>query len=1199
MKHKALWKDTFREIPKSIMRFLAILIIIFLGVGFYVGISATSPDMISTVDQYFKDYNLMDFKVQSTYGLTEEDTQALGEMENVNVQSQYAYDFYVQDHNQTIRLYSYEAENGQAMNQYQLAEGRLPKNSGEIALDTRTVFLPDVKIGDQISLELGEDNGDPEENLTHQTFEVVGFVNTPLYITHANRGFTTVGSGSLNGFGVILESDYEAEYYTEANLTVDGSQAFEVLSDDYEDYVDPYEAELNALLDERAELRADTIQDEAQAEIEDGWTEIADAERELAEAEQALTDARAELDDGWQEYEDARVEFETEIADAEAEIDRNEAELKQTIADLDTQRQDLINQRAELQTQLNNLDAAESELISGRAQLENGLEQIENGLAEIEANKSEIEAGLQALDTQEVELNNARTRLIQAQTGLNQLDAQMEQVEAQRFQLEEDLNNPELDSDDVLALIAENEAVQTDLRAKRTIIEEAFGIPGLTSAQLNEQIDQIDGGLATIAQERARINATLETEQELISQRDDLQAQCNELNNQEAELNAGRAQLLEGIAQITDGIRQIDDGLVQANAGFDEVENARETLATETANAETELDDAEANLNEGETEYADGLATFEEESETALVELADAREELEQAELDLAELAAPEYFATRRSEDATYIEYKDNTDRLSIIAAVFPVFFFLIAIFISFTTMTRMVDEEREFIGIMKALGYANRQILTKFITYSVLATAFGVLFGLLAGYTLIPLLIFFAYGSMYNLPDIHLQQYTLYTVIATIAAFASTVGASMLAVKSSLRSNAAALLQSKAPKSGTHIWLEKIPFIWERLSFNYKITFRNVFRYKSRMFMTIFGIAGSTGLVLTGFGISDSISSIPDTQYTELNHFQAYVALNTSSSADEINRYVERIEDYDEIDDSILTFQEGISVERDGVNPQEATIFVPMESSQLGEFVTLRHFETGELYELDDSGAYITQKLARLFDVEIGDQIPILNADDEEWTIDVAGIVENYVGHTIYMSSDYFEEISGISEIEPSLQLITFDTETVDQGEIGRKLIDENEVAGITYSTEVYDAFSDTLNSLDLITQILVVAAAALAFIVLYNLTNINVSERERELSTIKVLGFHDFEVTMYIYRENIILTFLGIFFGCLFGTVLQRFIMTTMEVDQLVFGKVIHMSSYIYSILLTILFTLIVMVVIHQQLKRIDMVEALKAND
>lgn len=1199
MKYKALWKDTFREIPKSIMRFLAILIIIFLGVGFFVGISATSPDMISTVDQYFKDYNLMDFKVQSTYGLTEEDTQALGEMKGVNTQSQYAYDFYVLDHNQTIRLYSYDAEKEQAINQYHLSEGRLPKNSGEIALDTRAVFLPDVKIGDQITLEAGEDNGDPEENLAHQSFEVVGFVNTPLYITPANRGFTTVGSGSLDGYGVILERDYDAEFYTETNITIEGSQEFEALSDDYEKHIDPYETELNALLNKRATRRTDSIQDEAQAEIDDGWAEIAEAEQELANAEQELADARVELNEGWQEYEDGRTEFEAEIANAETEIDRNEAELRQTITDLEAQRQDLINQRADLETQLEDLNTAESEIISGREQLEDGIQQIEAGLAEIEANKPEIEAGLEELDGQEAALNTTRAQLVQAQTGLNQIDAQIEQVEAAGFVLKEALQDPEADQEAILAQIAENEAIQATLRAEREGIEESFDTPGLTSAHLDGQIAQVDGGLAVIAEERARIDETLATEQELISQRDALQAQLNELNNQAAELDAGRAQLQDGIAQMTDGIRQIDDGLVQANAGFDEIDNARETLATEAANAEAELVDAEAELNEGEAEYADGLATFEEERETALVELADAREELEQAEQDLADLAVPEYFATRRSEDQTYIEYKDNTDRLSIIAAVFPVFFFLIAVFISFTTMTRMVDEEREFIGIMKALGYVNRQILTKFITYSVLATTFGVLFGLIAGYTLIPLLIFYAYGSMYNLPDIHLQQYTLYTVIATVAAFASTVGASMLAVRNSLRSNAAALLQPKAPKSGTHIWLEKIPFIWERLSFNYKITFRNVFRYKSRMFMTIFGIAGSTGLVLTGFGISDSISSIPDIQYSELNHFQAYVALNTSSSADEIDRYVERIDDYEEIDDSILTFQESVSVERDGVNAQEATIFIPMESDQLSEFVTLKHYETGEAYELDDSGAYITQKLARLFDVEIGDQMTILNADDEEWTIEVVGIVENYVGHTIYMSSNYFEELTGVNAIEPSLQLITFDTETVDQGEIGHKLINEDEVAGITYSAEVYDSFSDTLNSLDLITQILVVAAAALAFIVLYNLTNINVSERERELSTIKVLGFHDFEVTMYIYRENIILTFLGIFFGCLFGTVLQRFIMTTMEVDQLVFGKVIHMSSYLYSILLTILFTLIVMAVIHQQLKRIDMVEALKAND
>lgn len=1199
MNFKTLWKDTFREIPKSIMRFLAILIIIFLGVGFYVGISATSPDMISTIDQYFKDYHLMDFKVQSTYGLTDEDVEALEQIKGVRTQNQFAYDFYVKDYNQTIRLYSYDHENGQAINQYQLAEGRLPKNSGEISLDTREAFLQGITIGDSLTLEPGEDNGKPEEHLKHQSFKVVGFVNTPLYITHTNRGYTTVGSGSLNGFGVILKSDYDTDLYTETNILVENSHTFDVFSDEYEAHIDPYETTIENLLDERAVIRKETIQEEAQEEITDGWAEISTAEQELADAEQELADARIELDDGWQAYEEGRATFEAEIAEAEMEIQRNETELTQTISDLEDQRQALVTQQNELQAQLDDLNQAAEELTQGRAQLVDGLAQINAGIAEIEANRPELEAGLEALNQAENDFRTQRAQVTQTKTALQQIDAQMEQVEAEGFQLKEDLqNNPENEAE-ILELIAINEATQTALRTQRETIETAYGIPGLTIAQLDNQIAQIDAGLAQINTERVPINETLATEQELIAQREGLEAQLATLNRQEAELEAGRNQLTDGINQITDGIQQIDEGLIQANAGFDDINAARATLASEAEIAEADLADAEAELNEGEAEYADGLQTFESEKETALEELADARADLEEAEQDLADLPNPEYFATRRSGDSSYIEYKDNTDRLAIIAAVFPVFFFLIAIFISFTTMTRMVDEEREFIGIMKALGYANSQIVTKFITYSALATTFGVILGLAAGYTLIPLLIFFAYGSMYNLPSVHLQQYTLYTVIATVAAFASTVGASMLAVKNSLRSNAASLLQPKAPKKGTHIWLEKIPFIWKRLSFNYKITFRNVFRYKSRMFMTIFGIAGSTGLVLTGFGISDSISSIPDTQYTELNHFQAYVALNNTASQNAIERYVERVDDFDEIDDSILTFQEAVSIEKQGVNGQEGTIFVPMEEERLAEFVTLRHFETGEPYTLDDSGAYITQKLARLFDVEVGDTMPILNTDDEEWTIRVAGIVENYVGHTLYMSPNYFTEISGQTNIEPSLQLVKFDTETVDQGEIGRKLIDEDEVAGITYSTEVYDAFSDTLNSLDLITQILVVAAAALAFIVLYNLTNINVSERERELSTIKVLGFHDFEVTMYIYRENIILTFLGIFFGCLFGTILQRFIMTTMEVDQLVFGKVIHMSSYLYSILLTILFTLIVMVVIHHQLKRIDMVEALKAND
>lgn len=1129
MRYKAIWKDTFRELSHSIMRFLAILIIIFLGVGFYVGISATSPNMLWTADDYFSDHRLMDYQVLSTYGLTSEDLEDLNNLPGYTVQSHYVNDFVVENYSETIRLYSYNLEDEQKINNYYVVEGRLPEKSGEIALDNHQSFLSDLQIGDTLTLEAGKETGEPEDMLQEQTFEVVGFVNSPLFIELPSRGNTTIGSGTLNGFGVIAEEDYNTEIQSEAYLMVENSENFDAYTDEYDTYINENAKELDKLLAKLETRRTEEIENEAQQEIDKGWAEIEDAEQELADAKAELEEARVELDEGWQEYENGVAKLEEQTANARQEINANEAQLQEELDNLNTQEQNLIQQREELQTELNNLAGADEEIAAGREQLEQGINEINAGIAEIESNRESILEGIEEI---------------------NQAIAEFETV----------LENPLLPPD-----------------------------------KINEIQTQID----LLEKKRDEISAPLQQLEALTQQRNELQNQLNNLNAKEQELIAGRNALTDGIQQINNGLAQIEDGRQQINKGFNEIEQAKRTLEEETANAQAELNEAKAELEEAEADYQEGLETFEDKRQTAQEEIADGRAELEDAELELADLPAPEYLLFDRSDNPGYLEYKDNADRLSIIAMVFPGFFFLIAIFISFTTMTRMVDEEREYIGIMKSLGYANHQILIKFITYAALATSVGAILGLAVGYTLIPDLIFFAYSSMYNFPEMLIQSYPLYTAIALIAAFVSTVGASLLAVRHSLKSNAASLLQPKAPKKGSRIWLERLPFLWKRLSFNHKITFRNVFRYKSRMLMTILGIAGSTGLVLTGYGISDSIGDIPQIQYGEINQFQAYVALNPTIEKAELDNYNEVIENDEHIEDFLLVTQNSATVNTEGLREQDVSIFVPNDPTRINEFVKLMDYKNDTVHTLDDSGAYITQKLAQLFDVEVGDSLEVLGENDETWVVNVAGIVENYIGHTIYMTPKYYEEITDSTNGEPNLQLIKYDTNEFDQTEIGKDLMSMDEVIGVNYVSDIAEGFSGTLDSLDLITQILVISAAALAFIVLYNLTNINVSERQRELSTIKVLGSYDHEVTMYIYRENIILTVLGILVGFIFGTVLTDFIMDTMEIDMLVFGREIHLSSYAYSGLLTILFSVIVMIVIHYQLKRIDMVEALKAND
>lgn len=1258
MRFKAIWKDTFREITKSKMRFLAILTIILLGVAFYVGISATGPDMIATSDEYFKGLELMDYRVQSTYGLTDEDIESLENSEDFNVQRHYAYDFMLEDAS-TIRLYSLDPENGQEINKYHVLEGRLPEKTGEIALDHKKHLREGTKVGDTITLDTGESAGDPKENLNQTRFEVVGLVNSPLFVEIESRGISSIGSGKLNAFGVIVEADYAADLFTEAYVKIDGSKNFEAFSDGYENYIKQYLPELEQTLDNLAIRRDESIQDEIQEELADGRAEIADAEKELAEAEAELEEARIEIDDGWQEFEDGKAELAQETADAKKEIAENEQKLRDGAQELEENKQDLLEQKKDLEAEQAKLLQNERELLDGIAQLEDGISQVKAGIKEIDQNLPELQAGIQQVETTKQELLENKTELEQAlqlpevdheeiraqiaqidqgleaanekqkelQANVDQLtpmiqelenqlagidnqletetdEAVIQQLEAQKQELTEQLTEINGNISSLQAGIQEVEATKKELQENRAQLEQALQIPELDHAELSEQLAQVEAGLEEVNAKEQELKATLES---VTAQRQDLETQLTELQTQLMDLESKKKQLAEGKAQIEDGFTQINDGLAlirekeqEIQTGFNEIEEAKNTLAEETAKAQSELDEAEAELKEAEVDYQEGLATFEEERADALVEIADAKEDIAEAEADLATLAKPEYMHFDRTDNFGYSEFKDNADRLSVIAKVFPVFFFLIAIFISFTTMTRMVDEEREYIGIMKAMGYKDRFILIKFIVYAAIATVIGASLGLIIGYTLFPKLIFFAYSSLYNFPDVVLQQYTLYTVIALIFAFVSTVGASLLAVQYSLRHNAARLLQPKPPKKGSRIWLERIGFIWNRLSFNYKITFRNVFRYKSRMLMTILGIAGSTGLILTGFGISDSVGDIPDIQYGEVNQFQAYVAIDPNVSSDKLADYRTVAQEKDSITDDLFVVQQNVRAEKEGMITQDINFFVPEEPNRIGEFVRLANYEDLEhIYELDDSGAYITQKIAQLLEVDIGDEVEVLNADDQVWTIEVAGIVENYMAHFAYMTPEYYNKISGENFDHPDVQLIKYDTDQVNTDTLGSQLIEEDAVVGIQYVEDIHDAFAGSIESLDLITQILVISAAVLAFIVLYNLTNINVSERSRELSTIKVLGSHDFEVTTYIYRENIILTILGILVGLGFGNILTKFIMRTMEVDMLVFGRNIYFLSYLYSSLLTILFSLVVMVVIHFQLKKIDMVEALKGND
>lgn len=575
-------------------------------------------------------------------------------------------------------------------------------------------------------------------------------------------------------------------------------------------------------------------------------------------------------------------------------------------------------------------------------------------------------------------------------------------------------------------------------------------------------------------------------------------------------------------------------------------------------------------------------------------------EMLEKQQQQIDAIPTPEYHLFAQSENPGYSEYEDNAQRISSLASVFPWIFFLIAALVTLTTMTRMVEEKRNELGTFKALGYRNGEIAEKYLLYALLAGGLGTVIGLTVGFYLLPIIIFNAYGQLYNLDNVLTPWYLSYSLIALAVALICSVGSAWLVLRYDLRATPATLMQPKAPKNGKRIFLERLTCIWKRLSFSQKVTLRNLFRYKQRMLMTVIGIAGCMSMIITGFGLRDSIGDIVTLQFDKLWHYQGTTVFNEQPSGEKEQAYVDELKSFSNFQDQLFVSMETFTATSDDVSKQEISLSVPEEKKNLADFLSFRNRRTNANYSLGDEGAIINEKLAKLFGLEQGDTFTIQSIAGKSYTVKIAAIVENYVGHFIYLSPVYYQKIFD-KQPEYNTDLLLFNKEPSKQVEdqMAKQLMENPEIANVSFMSKSRDALNDTVQSLNIIMWVLIVSAGLLAFIVLYNLTNINVSERIRELSTIKVLGFYDGEVVRYVYRENILLTLMGIFFGLFLGKIEHGYILQTVELDMTMFSPDIQPLSYLYASLITLFFTLIVGVIMYFRLKRIDMIEALKAND
>lgn len=655
----------------------------------------------------------------------------------------------------------------------------------------------------------------------------------------------------------------------------------------------------------------------------------------------------------------------------------------------------------------------------------------------------------------------------------------------------------------------------------------------------------------------------------------------------------------ENQAQLTDGQNQLEAAQTQLDTQREQLEAQRAQLTAQfgAAVADEQLADAAAQLEEAEAQLADQRAELEENQ----AQLEEARAELEDARTEIEEMDTPNYIVNDRTSNPGFTEYTSLADRIDAIANVFPVFFFFIAILITFTTMTRMVEENRKEIGTLKALGYRKLEIASKYILYAVLAAAIGTTLGVIIGVKALPRVVFNLLGEQYIFTDYTTAFFAFPITLAVIAALIATLGSSMLVLTKNLQEKATALLLPKAPKAGKRVILERITPIWNRMNFNQKVTYRNLFRYKARMILTILGIAGCTGLMMAGFGLQDSIGAIASKQFDDIVQYQSIVTLeeeDTEGTTD-YTAAQEVIEQNEGVNSYAPVYMDQVTFTAEGVMDQSVSLYAFDDTTDVGDYVTLNAKNGGGSVELTNQGAAVTSRLASVYNAEVGDTLMIQDSEGDEFEIEVSGIVENYLGHNVYMTHSYYEEVAD-TQNPMNAYLIKSDNMTnEEEGTFSENLLETDEVLNTTFMSDQIETQADSTDNLGVIVWIFIILSGTLAFVVLYNLTNINISERERELATIKVLGFFDNEVTMYIVRENVIFTIFGILFGFGIGNVLTWFIITMASSDMIVFPLVIHWQGYVISAVMTVLFSAIVMLFTHRKLKTINMIEALKSNE
>ena len=1071
-------KDIFREIKISLGRFLSILCIVAIGVAFFAGIKASAPDMKNSADTYFDKYNVQDIQVYSTIGLTKKDVAAIKKIKGVkSVQPSFSMDTLSQiDSTQmVIKVISYGID--QKMNKVRVVEGRMPERENECLVEASSAtnkLYGTFHIGDTIKLQSGTDEA-LSKSLKHTKFKIVGTCYNPNYLSY-EKGSSNIGSGTVNSFIYIQNTNVLKDYYTEVDVCVKGAKDLDCYSDEYFDVVDPVLKKIKKISNKQIDARIQSYQSELDEKKQEATNKFKDAENQF-------NDAQNKIDSGL------------------SEIQSNELKLQNS--------KDQINQGW-------NEYYANLQLLDNIPTLQNAIAQIEESekkLPELLSQKEQVENGLQQINA-EGDLNTKRTLI---QNAIDFIDIALKKLE----------NYP--DSSDAETIRIKLNEKKELLQGQLSLIDQAIA----KKAELEAILPQIQSGIEQI--------------QAGVAKKAELQSQLNQLLNAKNELNNAYVSLINGQAQYEDGVSKIEDAKNELNKSIEQLT----------------LSKAEFNIQKHD----------------ALRELSDAQLEIDKME--------GKWIVLDRNSHYSYRDYGACADRMDGIAKVFPVFFFLVAALVCMTTMTRMVDEQRNEMGTLKALGYSKLQIASKYIIYALIASILGSILGCSLGMYLFPTVIFNAWNTLYNVDQIKFLFQPGLILLASGSVTGITLLATLYSIYSELIEMPSQLMRPKAAKAGKKILLERITFIWKRLSFLQKVTARNIFRYKKRFFMTIIGIAGCSALLVAGFGINDSISDIVNQQYNVIYHYDATVSAKTSEITSQI-KSLKGVKDVYEEDHLAVTTK----IENKDIS---TTVHIISNDKKFKDFCTL--FNGNKEFDLDDSSVLISQKMATKLNKKAGDTIKIKDANNKVIKAKIKGVFTNYVGHHIYASESLYKSWNTNAKTTHIYLIKSKKTTKKFERNLGNKIMNIDGVQSVTFYSSLQKNFKDMIKSISYIVVVLVISAACLAFVVLYNLSNVNISERKREIATIKVLGFTRKEVDAYINRETILLTILGSLIGLGIGIGLHHLIMNLAEMDDIMFGRTINSISYVISFVMTIGFNAIINLCMHKKLNNIQMVESLKA--